>query len=190
MDPRPETELIIEKILEYFPDKSKELKILDMFTGSGCIAISLAKEFINSKICATDISSKAVHVAKINAINLNCIQNINFVNCDLLNKISEYDIVISNPPYLSKVEYEHASIEIKNYEPKIALVAANDGYEFYFRISEMLANILHKESFAFVEIGSTQAIKTQQIFRLNNINVLHVAKDLQGLDRVLILNKS
>ena len=104
LDPSPETEFIIEKVLNYFPNKKKKLKILDLCTGSGCIAISLAKEYLNAKVTATDISSKALKVAKINSQKIHC-NNIKFIKCDLLDKISKYDIVVSNPPYLSNKEY-------------------------------------------------------------------------------------
>ena len=127
LDPRPETELIIEEILKYYRDNQIKLKILDMCTGSGCIAISIAKEFINAQVVATDISSKAIKVAKLNAKNLNCINQITFIKCDLINKMDKFDIVIANPPYLSNEEYNNTSNEIKLYEPKIALLAPENG---------------------------------------------------------------
>lgn len=189
LDPRPETELILEKILEYFPLKEKKLKILDMCTGSGCIAISLAKEYLNSEIFATDLSSKAIEVAKINAQNLDCADRINFVNCDLINRIDKYDIVVCNPPYLSELEYKKTSLEIKKYEPKIALIGIKNGYEFFYNLSKILPKVLDKKSFAFIEIGSSQAKKTIDIFQSNNIHILKLVKDIQNLDRLLILNK-
>jgi len=190
LDPRPETELIIENILRIYRNKNKVLKILDICTGSGCLAISLAKEYPQSKIIATDISKKAIDIAKKNAINLGCINQIKFVQCDLLSKIQLYDIVVSNPPYLSKVEFDKTSAEIKLYEPEIALVALNDGYEFYEKISNILNKILKKNSNVFLEIGSSQAKKVIKIFNYNNITCLKLVKDLQYLDRMLILNKS
>ena len=190
LDPRPETELILEKVLEYFPNKKDNLKILDLCTGSGCLAICLAKEYFNSEITAIDISPKALNVAKKNAILANCKNQIKFIKSDLVNKIEKYDIVVSNPPYLSKQEYKKTSPEILEYEPKIALVASREGYEFYWKISSFLKNILNDDSMAFIEIGSTQVKKARDIFASQHINCLKVEKDIQNIDRLLILNKS
>lgn len=190
LDPRPETELILEKILELFPIKEEPLNILDMCTGSGCLAICLAKEYLNADIVATDLSSKAIKVAKINEKNLNCLNRINFINCDLINKINKFDIVVCNPPYLSELEYKKTSLEIQNFEPKMALVASKNGYEFYYRLSKILPKILHKTSLALIEIGSLQAEKTIDIFKANKIKTIKLVKDIQNLDRLLILNKT
>ena len=190
LDPRPETELIIEKVLENFPNKKDNFKILDLCTGSGCLAISLAKEYLNSEITATDISLKALNVAKKNANMINCINQIKFVKSNLIDKIEKYDIVVSNPPYLSMQEYEKTSPEILKYEPKIALLASRGGYEFYWKISNFLKNILKDNSKAFIEIGSTQVKKVTNIFASRHINCLKVEKDIQNIDRLLILNKS
>ena len=189
LDPRPETELIIEKILNYFPNKNKKLKILDLCTGSGCIAISLAKEYLNAKVTATDISSKALKVAKINSQKIRC-NNIEFIQCDLLNKISKYDIVVSNPPYLSKFDYDNVSDEIKLFEPKIALFANRNGYEFYNKLASLLPNIIYQKSMIFIEIGHSQAKKCIEIFELNKLKCLELYKDYQNLDRGIILNKT
>ena len=189
LDPRPETELIIENILQSYPKKNDKLKILDICTGSGCLAISLAKEFLKADIVATDISKKAINIAKINAKKLKC-ENIEFIVCDILDKLDKYDIVISNPPYISELDYQKISKEIKIYEPKIALMASNQGYEFYYKISKILPQIITKKSKSYIEIGSSQANKAIDIFSSNGINCLKVVKDIQNLDRVLILNKS
>ena len=190
LDPRPESELIIEKILEYYTNINQTLKILDICTGSGCLAISLAKEYRNALITATDISEAAINVAKINSNKLKCIKQINFVQCDILNKYESYDIVISNPPYLSEHEYSKVSSEIKLFEPKIALVAKKNGLEFYKKIANILPRILSIKSLAFIEIGSNQAEQVIAIFKSKNIVCLRIVKDIQSLNRVLILNKS
>ena len=189
LDPRPETELIIEKVLNYFPNKNKKLKILDLCTGSGCIGISLAKEYINAKVTATDISSKALKVAKINSQKIRC-NNIEFIQCDLLNKISKYDIVVSNPPYLSNFDYENISDEIKLFEPKIALFANRNGYEFYNRLASLLPNIISQKSVIFIEIGHSQAKKCIEIFESSKLKCIEIYKDYQNLDRGIILNKT
>ena len=112
LDPRPETELVIEKVLKYFPQKDKKLKILDICTGSGCLAISLSREYRNAIITATDISSEALVVAQINANKLCYNNEIQFVNCNLIQNIDTYDIIVSNPPYLSELEYKKTTKEI------------------------------------------------------------------------------
>ena len=190
LDPRPGTELIIEKILDFYPDRNKPLRLLDMCTGSGCIAISLAKEYKGAVIDATDICSKALNVAKNNALRLNCNNQINFIKCDLIDEKQVYDIVVSNPPYLSNLEYKKTSHEIQLFEPKKALVAAKEGYYFYYKISKILPYLLESKSMAFLEIGSKQAKKVKEIFSADNSYSLKIAKDIQNLDRLLIIKKS
>jgi len=190
LDPRPETELIIEKILDFYPDKTKPLRFLDMCTGSGCIAISLAKEYTKATIDATDISSKALSVAKNNALKLNCNNQINFIKCNLIKEIQVYDIVISNPPYLSDLEYKKMTPEIQLFEPKKALIAAKEGFYFYYKIAKILPHLLESKSMAFLEIGSKQAEKVKYIFSDYNYHSLKIAKDIQNLDRLLIIKKS
>jgi release factor glutamine methyltransferase len=189
LDPRPETELIVEKILEFYPKKDQSLKILDMCTGSGCLAITLAKEYSKAKVIGTDISSKALEIAKFNAHKLNCINQIDFLECNLLENFEIFDIVVSNPPYLSEFEYDNTSSEIQLFEPKISLIAANEGLEFYQKIANILPNILNKNSRAFFEIGSKQAKETIAIFRSKNLKCLKIVNDMQNLNRVLILKK-
>jgi len=190
LDPRPETELIIEKILDFYPDKNKPLKFLDMCTGSGCIAISLAKEYLKATIDATDISYEALKVAKKNATKLNCSKQINFIKCNLVSKIQPYDIVISNPPYLSNLEYKNTAHEIQLFEPKKALVAAKEGFYFYHKIANILPNLLENKCMGFLEIGSKQAEKVKDIFSVGNLYSLKIAKDIHNLDRLLIIKKS
>ena len=190
LDPRPESELIIEQILEHYFDKNQTLKILDICTGSGCLAISIAKEYKNALITATDISKKAISVAKINSQKLKCSKQLKFVQCDLLDKYENYDIVIANPPYLSEEEYDNVSSEIKLFEPKIALIAKNNGLEFYEKIANILPKILKTKSLAFIEIGPNQAEQVISIFKSQNVVCLRIVKDIQNLNRMLILNKS
>ena len=190
LDPRPETELIIEKILDFYPDKTRSLRFLDMCTGSGCIAISLAKEYIKATIDATDISSKALKIARKNAVRLRCNDQINFTKCNLVSEIQSYDIVVCNPPYLSNSEYKRTVHEIQLFEPKKALVATKEGYHFYHQIAKILPDLLESKSMAFLEIGSKQAKKVKDIFLENNIYSLKIAKDIQNLDRLLIIKKS
>ena len=190
LDPRPESETIMESALKYFPNTKENLRILDLCTGSGCLAISLGKEYCNSKIVATDISNKAIEIAKLNSKKIGCENQIKFIKCDLIKDFDTYDLVVSNPPYISNKDYKKLSKEILIYEPKIALIAKENGYNFYKKIAKILPKILSNSSKAIIEIGSLQAEKTINIFKVNNINCLKIQKDIQNLDRVLILNKS
>tara|TARA_B110000438_G_C15750602_1_gene622759 strand:+ start:351 stop:1190 length:840 start_codon:yes stop_codon:yes gene_type:complete len=189
LDPRPETELIIEQVLKFFPNKNQKLNILDICTGSGCLAISLAKEYKNSLITATDISLAALEVAKFNSKKLDCESQIEFIHCDIISKNFLYDIVVSNPPYLSTLEYKETSNEIKLYEPKIAFIAGNDGLKFYREILGFLPNILKFDGLTFLEIGNKQAIKIIKLLDNEKIVCEKLLKDIQKHDRLLIIRK-
>ena len=190
LDPRPESELIIEEVLSFFPDKQLPLKILDICTGSGCLAISIVKEYPRSYLTATDISISALNVAKHNANKLGCSNQIKFNHCDLIDSYDLFDVILTNPPYLSEIEFKNTEPEIKLYEPKIALVGGNDGFDFYLKIAKILHKSMDKKSRAFIEIGALQAKKTTEIFKTQGLECIKVAKDLYNLDRVLILKSA
>jgi release factor glutamine methyltransferase len=189
LDPRPETELVIEKVIKYFPKKDEKLKILDICTGSGCLAISLAIEYRKAQVTATDISSDALKVAQINANNLCSDNEIQFVKCDLIKNLDTYDIIVSNPPYLSELDYKKTTKEIQSFEPKIALIGGIDGLKFYRDIAYLLPDILSSTSVVFVEIGNNQAKEAIQIFKKKKIKCLEIVKDIQQLNRLLVLQK-
>ena len=189
LDPRPETELVIEKVIKYFPKKDEKLKILDICTGSGCLAISLATEYRKAQVTATDISSDALKVAQINANNLCSDNEIQFVKCNLIKNLDTYDIIVSNPPYLSELDYKKTTKEIQSFEPKIALIGGIDGLKFYRDIAYLLPDILSSTSVVFVEIGNNQAKEAIQIFKKKKIKCLEIVKDIQQLNRLLVLQK-
>lgn len=180
--PRFETEYLVEKVikkLERYPDNT--LKILDIGTGSGCIIISLAKK-LKQKFTAIDISFKALEVAKKNA-NLNKVE-IEFKNLDILNQAlnEEYDVIISNPPY---VAFDEAVGPETKFEPQNALFANNKGLEFYERIINMTPNFPKLIAF---EIGMTQANEIIQFAKSKfpAADIL-VEKDLTGKDRYIFI---
>lgn len=183
--PRFETEELVEKTIKRIKNKfDQQINILDLCTGSGCIAITLKKE-LNSNITATDISIDALEVAKEN-IKLNNV-DITLINSDLFNNINDkFDCVISNPPYIS---YDEEIDElVKNNEPDIALYAPNKGLYFYEEILKNIQNYLNDKFIVAFEIGYKQGndlIKIADKY-LNNVNIL-VEKDLQGRDRFLFI---
>tara|TARA_Y100000741_G_scaffold358609_1_gene338029 strand:+ start:72 stop:914 length:843 start_codon:yes stop_codon:yes gene_type:complete len=189
LDPRPESELFIETIKKYYKNFDKKLKIIDMGTGTGCLAISLAKEYSNSKIIATDISKKALEVAKKNSLNLNTNNQIEFVNCDWFSKKETYDIIVCNPPYLSIKDYEKTSYEIKRYEPSLALIGGEDGLLEYKKISLKIGNILNYNTLCFFEIGCSQRQKIVNIFEEIGLKCIDIIHDYQKHERLLVLKR-
>ena len=186
--PRFETEQLIELTMEYISDKfNGSVDILDIGTGSGCIAITLKKN-INSNVDAVDISDKAIEVAKENAI-LNKV-NINIFKSDMLSNVSKkYDVIISNPPYIGREEDIQGIVE-KN-EPHIALYADNDGLYYYEEILKNCKKNLKDDFIIAFEIGKSQGKKVKNIALkyLDNVDI-YIKKDLNNLDRfVFIISK-
>lgn len=189
LDPRPESEFLIQTIRELFPDINKILKICDLGTGSGCLAVTIASIYKNSIIEATEISKEAIKVAKKNAY-IHKVQNrIKFINCDWIKKNNKFDIVVSNPPYLSLNQYESCASNIKNFEPKIALLSGRDGLDSYRKIARISNSILHNASYLFLEIGQSQKDDIIKIFDKINLKTIKIIKDYQIIDRVLVLKK-
>ena len=189
LDPRPETELLVETIEKYFKDKKQKLKIVDLGTGTGCLAISLAQEFINSRITATDISKLALKVAKINSIKYKTCNKIKFICCDWINTKNIFDIVVANPPYLTNNQYNNLNKEIKFYEPKIALIGGNDGLSCYRKLAYKISKIIHFNSLCFVEIGYNQKKACINIFAEFGLQCVDSIKDYQQYERILVLKQ-
>ena len=183
--PRFETELLVDKTIKYIKNNFKHhVDILDIATGSGCIAITLKKE-IDSTVDASDISESALKVAQENALNNKV--DINFINSDMLTNITKkYDIIISNPPYLTK-EDDIMDI-VKNNEPEIALYAKDNGLYYYDVILKNIKNNLKDKYLIAFEIGYTQgeAIKNIALKYLDNINV-KIEKDYRNKDRFVFI---
>lgn len=183
--PRFETELLVDKTIKYIKTNFKHhVDILDIATGSGCIAITLKKE-IDSTVDASDISESALKVAQENALNNKV--DINFINSDILTNITKkYDIIISNPPYLTK-EDDIMDI-VKNNEPEIALYAKDNGLYYYDVILKNIKNNLKDKYLIAFEIGYTQgeAIKNLALKYLDNINA-KIEKDYSNKDRFIFI---
>jgi len=189
LDPRPETELIIEQVLQHYNNKKQKINILDIGTGSGCLAISLAKEYFKASITATDISSKALEVANLNAKKLNCLNRIKFLECNLINCHNYYDVIVSNPPYLTAKDYQNVSKDVKLYDPKIALFGGYDGLLYYRNLASLLPKIMSPSSLSFIEIGKDQKTKCIDLFEEKGMCCIDIIKDMQNFDRLLILKK-
>ena len=177
--PRPETELLVEKLVQ-----ENVNSILEIGTGSGAIAIALAKQMKNVQIEATDISEKALNTARQNA-ELNNV-SINFIQSDIFENIkNKYDIIVSNPPYISKKEYDNLAPEIKDYEPEISLLAEEEGLFYYKKILANAKDYLTDIGKIYFEIGYDQAEKIKEIAKEHCFNDINVFKDLNGFDRIV-----
>ena len=186
--PRPESELLVEKIIND-SDKSNNLKILDIGVGSGNISLSISKNLPNSKVVAIDISKSALDVANQNA-EINSLQDriefrlFDFMNDDL-NSLGKFDLIVSNPPYVSENDYESLEPELKNYEPKIALTDNSNGISFYKRIIEVSDQILGKHGKIYFELGMGQSIQVKNLFEQNGFKNILMTKDYSGIDRII-----
>lgn len=183
--PRFETEGLVEIALKYLTNTN--LNVVDLGTGSGCIAITLKKKLPNINIDAVDISLDALDLAKENAMLNNV--DISFINGDMLYPLNKkYDCIISNPPYIAY--YEDVMDVVKNNEPSSALYADNDGLYFYDNILKNCKKYLKDKYYIFFEIGYNQGESIKKIaHKYLNCNV-KVKKDLQGFDRyIIIMNK-
>ena len=189
LDPRPETEIIIEEVLKNIKNNNDEISILDIGTGSGCIAISLALEIPNSRITAIDISSEALKVAKKNIDKYNLNNQIDLKLIDFRDVKKKFDFVVSNPPYIKETEYEDLQLEIKNYEPKVALVAGIDGMKFYKIYASVIEKLMNKNSLFICEIGDKQLNSCIKIFAKSNLKLKKITKDIQKIDRTLTFFK-
>lgn len=186
--PRFETEELVEKTINYLKDYKQDLSIIDLGTGSGCIAITLKKLLPSSNVTAVDLSTDALEVAKGNAKKLGA--DINFIQSDMLSNVTgKFDCIISNPPYIA---YDEEIMEIvKNNEPHMALYADNNGLYFYEEILKNCSKFLNDKFLIAFEIGQTQgeAIKDLAHKYLSNITV-SIEKDMQGLDRFVFVKSN
>jgi len=187
MIPRPETELLVDKVLKDIGNKYAHLKILDIGTGSGCIALSLAKELSNSKILAIDNSYFALMTAKNNASNL-AIKNVIFNQCNILEELptlEKFDILVSNPPYIPIDEYNQLEPEVKLYEPKESLTDDSDGLTFFKRFAQIIPDLLKDNGIFYFEFGYNQGEKLINLYNKKGYNV-KLLKDFNSIDRFIV----
>jgi len=187
--PRPDTEIIIEETLKYLPlDKSK--KILDVGTGSGCIIVSLLKERPKCTATAIDISKNAINVAKTNA-KLHQLENkINFINIDIDKyKSYNYDLIISNPPYINSIDLKRLDVDIKFHEPMLALSGGSDGFRVLKKVILKSKKLLKINGKLILEFGHRQKDQCSKILNENGYYINQISKDLSGKDRCIVCTK-
>lgn len=192
--PRPETEILVETAIKAIREEflsETVVKVLDIGTGSGNIAISIAG-FLGEKVqvLGIDLSDKAIQIAEEN-VSLNNVKNVQFIHFDFFdadfeNKFqNQFNVIVSNPPYISAEEFETLQEEIKNHEPRIALTDEADGLSFYRRLADVSRKIISNHGIILAEMAYNQAEKVKEIFKNAGYTEIKTFKDYLGFERVI-----
>jgi release factor glutamine methyltransferase len=189
--PRPETELLLEVALDILRlRQEEELLVVDVGTGSGCVAITLACEEPRARVVAIDKSPAALQAARHNAESHRCQERIHFYEGSVLRPIqdqrSRYHLVISNPPYVSSLAKESVDLSVSRYEPDEAVFSGDSGHEVYLELFRQAGGVLHPEGKLVVELGWGEAVKVSGLAQENGWNLEDIRKDLAGTDRCAI----
>ena len=199
LDPRHDSETLIDAVLNHFTNKLQPLKILDLGSGSGCLGLSLLHEYPNSEASFFDISSKSLKMVKINALNLGLSERSCYINLDwtvnewhkklmaIENNI-KYDVIVSNPPYVPTNVIKTLKKEVKKYDPFVALNGGKEGLDAYKSILPKLINIIRSNGKIFIELGKGQQNHVTSIATDHGLSLIEYRKDLSGVTRVIILN--
>ena len=177
-----------EEVIKYINSQERKVKVLDMCTGSGCIAISIDKLCDNAQVVGADISKDALEVAvKNNALNH---ANVEFTKSDMFSNIEgKYDVIVSNPPYIPTKDVVELEQEVKEHDPLLALDGSDDGLKFYRIISKNAVEYLREKGMLFLEIGYDQGKTVPDLLKNNGFTNIKVFKDLSGLDRMVVAGK-
>ena len=187
--PRPDTELLVEETLKLFNANCK-LNILDIGTGSGCILLSILKERRNFFGTGIDISKKAINVARFNAKMHQLSNRVKFYNSDVDKfLIGKYDLIVSNPPYIKRQDLKYLEVDVKGFEPKLALDGGKDGFSKITKVISKTSMLLKKNGRFILEMGFGQKNRILNILKKNNFFINKVLKDYGKNDRCVISTK-
>jgi release factor glutamine methyltransferase len=192
--PRPETEHVVETVLElvkqFDPDPRRRLRMVDVGTGSGCIALALVSELPQADVHAGDISEEALEMARINAARLGLDQRVHFRKSDLLAAFPRdtFDFVVSNPPYVGDSEADKVQKQVRDFEPRIAVFSGKEGIEVYRRLIPQAREALKPGGWFVAEIGFSAEEKVKEL--LAGWADIQVTADLQGIPRVIAARRT
>jgi release factor glutamine methyltransferase len=192
LDPRPETEILVEKAIQYLESLEGSLAVLDVGTGSGAIGITVASEIPHARVTATDISMAALLVARQNAVRHSVLERVGFIQANLLDGIrgeGSFDVVLSNPPYISGAQFDDLQEEVRKGDPKVALVSGPDGTECYPPLVKRSLELLVADGSLIVEVGTGQADFVAGIFDQEKFVDVAIVNDLAGIGRVVMGKK-
>tara|TARA_B100001057_G_scaffold400578_1_gene411811 strand:- start:812 stop:1654 length:843 start_codon:yes stop_codon:yes gene_type:complete len=187
--PRPDSELLVEKVIELTQNKNKK-NILDIGTGSGCILLSILKEKKNFSGTGIDISKNCLNISKINAKRLKVDNRVKFYKSDVDKFTSgKYDLIISNPPYIKKVNLKYLEKDVINYEPELALNGGSDGLSIIRKVVNKSSELIKKNGKFILEIGFNQKNKVINLLRKKGFYINSISKDLAKNDRCIVSTK-
>jgi release factor glutamine methyltransferase len=188
LDPRPDSETLIEAALARIGNRGAAVRVLDLGTGTGCLLLAILTELANARGLGIDLSPAALRVAGANAANLNLMDRARFALGNWGQGLAEeFDLILANPPYIPAGELDALQPEVARWEPRLALDGGRDGLDAYRRLAPDLARLLAPGGFAAVEIGSGQAADVGSICARSGLEVLDCARDLGGRERCLLL---
>ena len=189
LDPRPDSEMLIELVLEKY-STDNNIKILELGVGSGCLIITLLSLFENADGIGLDISCKALEIAKKNAEANKVLNRLKLVESDLFEKVDgEFDLIISNPPYIKSDDIGGLQNEVKNFEPILALDGGIDGLDFYHEIARKAGNFLKEDGNIIIEIGMGQRDQIIDIFAESGLKFVESKFDFGKIERILMFSK-
>jgi len=187
--PRPETEMLVQHGIEFLRKREGQQSVLDLCTGSGCVAAAIAHNFKNADITATDLSQNALDIAAENIAKHQLTERITLCQGDLLTPVSSgpFDLIVSNPPYVSEAEYEALNRNVKDYEPREALLAGPKGLDIYERLVSQIQPHLKPNAAVMLEIGYLQGPDLHSLLEKTGLfSHVQIHKDLQKLDRLAV----
>jgi len=196
MIPRPETELLVERAIEFLRSRPGKQFVCDLCTGCGCIALAIAKNFTNADLIATDRSDAALNIAAGNVEKHQLSDRIRLLCGDLFDAfvppldVDKFDLIVCNPPYVSAAEFEKLDKSVKDYEPRLALFAGDDGLDVYRRIIDKADQFLKSDAALILEIGFTQGRAIEELLeQAGTFTEIKIEKDLHSNDRIAIARK-
>jgi len=194
--PRPETEFLIERVMKLVKERRDSPLIVDVGTGSGCIAVAVAVQLPRARLIATDASPAALSVARSNAERHGVRDRIEFLEGDLFAPLAELrlegavDVLASNPPYVNEETFELLQREVRDWEPREALFGGVDGLDFYRRLIAESPHYLKPGGYVVLEIGFSQVDSISEMVKGNALELVDITPDLQGIPRTLCLRRT
>jgi release factor glutamine methyltransferase len=188
--PRMDTEVLVDTALQNLKQRGKpDARVLDLCTGSGCIACAIAKKLPGAKVVAADISPKAVSICRKNVLLNGLSPRVSSIDADALNAppllIGSFDLLVSNPPYIASEEIDTLDTSVRDYEPRMALDGGEDGLDFYRAIIRRWKSVIREGGYIMFEVGETQAEEVQKLLRLASFKDVGTKKDTAGIERVV-----